>query len=146
MTNLITILVAIVVGVAVTTQAQISGILEQKFSVFDSVVITYGGGGLIILAIAILRTFLGSYNWSNYLVLPWYSIFSGACGLVIVAGIAYCVSRLGLAATFGLIIAFQFFLASILDSYGIGLEPRPMNLSRFLGVGLLMAGALLFLK
>ena len=146
MTNLIPVLVAIAVAIAANLQGQISGILERKFGVFDSILVIYLGGGLLILAIAIFRTFFGSYSWSNYLSLPWYSILAGASGLVIVGGIAYCVSRLGLTATFGLIITFQFFLASVLDSYGIGLEPRPMNLSRFLGVGLLMAGSLLFLK
>lgn len=146
MTQFITLFVVVAVGIAVTIQAQAMGILEQKFGVFDSIVITYAGGGLFILAIALLRTLFAGYTWSNYSLLPGYAILPGICGLVIVGGIAYCVSRVGLLATFSLSLAVQFSLGSLLDAYGIGLDPRPMNLSRYLGVGLVLAGAILFLK
>ncbi|MDB9517964.1 DMT family transporter [Roseofilum reptotaenium CS-1145] len=146
MTQFVTLLVVVAVGVAVTLQAQVMGILEQKIGVFDNIVMTYAGGGLLILAIALLRTVLAGYSWSNYSLLPGYAIVPGICGLVIVGGISYCVSRVGLLATFSLSLAIQFFLGSLLDSYGIGLDPRPMTLSRYLGVGLVLAGAILFLK
>ncbi|MDJ1178951.1 DMT family transporter [Roseofilum sp. BLCC_M91] len=146
MTQFITLLVVVAVGVSVTVQAQVMGILEQKLGVFDNIVITYGGGGLLILAIALLRTLWAGYTWSNYALLPGYTILPGICGLVIVGGLAYCVSRVGLLATFSLTLAVQFFLGSLLDSYGIGLDPRPMTISRYLGVGLVLAGAILFLK
>ncbi|MDJ1176501.1 DMT family transporter [Roseofilum capinflatum] len=146
MTQFITLLVVAAVGISVTVQAQAMGILEQKLGVFDNIVITYGGGGLLILAIALLRTLFAGYTWSNYGLLPGYAIVPGICGLVIVGGIAYCVSQVGLLATFSLSLAVQFALGSLLDTYGIGLDPRPMTLSRYLGVGLVLAGAILFLK
>ena len=146
MTKLIGLLVAVCVGIAVVMQAQITSILERKYGVFESVFIAYIGGALVISIIAIFRSFSGEFNLGNYRDLPWYSIFAGACGLIIVGGIAYGVSRLGLVATFGIILAVQFSLAAVLDNYGIGVDRQPLDLTRFLAIAFLAIGAALFLK
>ncbi|MDY6803152.1 MAG: DMT family transporter [Cyanobacteriota bacterium] len=146
MTKLIGLLVAVCVGISAVTQAQITSIIERKYGVFDSVFIAYIGGALVISIIAIFRSFSGEFNLGNYLDLPWYSIFAGACGLIIVGGIAYGVSRLGLVATFGIILAVQFSLAAVLDNYGIGVDRQPLDLTRFIAMVFLAIGAALFLK
>lgn len=146
MTKLIGLLVAIFVGIAVVMQAQISSILERKYGVFESVFVSSIGGALVIIVIAIFRSLSGDFNLGNYRDLPWYSIFAGICGLIIVGGIAYGVSRLGLVATFGIILAVQFSLAAVLDNYGIGVERQPLDLTRFLAMIFLAIGAALFLK
>lgn len=146
MTKLISLLVAVCVGISVVTQAQITSILERKYGVFDSVFIAYIGGALVISIIAIFRSFSGEFNLANYRDLPWYSIFAGVCGLIIVGGIAYGVSRLGLVATFGIILSVQFSLAAVLDNYGIGVDRQPLDLTRLLAMIFLAIGAALFLK
>jgi uncharacterized membrane protein YdcZ (DUF606 family) len=146
MTKLISLLVAVCVGIAVVTQAQITSIIERKYGVFESVFVAYIGGALVITIIAIFRSFYGDFNLGNFRDLPWYSILAGICGLIIVGGIAYGVSRLGLVATFGIILAVQFSLAALLDNYGIGGERQPLDLNRFLAMLFLAIGAALFLK
>lgn len=146
MTKLIGLLVAISVGISVVMQAQITSILERKYGVFESVFVAFVGGALVIIAIAIIRSFAGEFNLGIYRDLPWYSIFAGICGLIIVGGIAYGVSRLGLVATFGIILAVQFSLAAVLDNYGIGVDRQPLDLTRLLAMVFLAIGAALFLK
>ena len=146
MTKLISLLVAVGVGIAVVMQAQITSILERKYGVFESVFITFVGGALAITIIAIFRSFNGDFNLGNFRDLPWYSIFAGISGLIIVGGIAYGVSRLGLVATFGIILAVQFSLAAVLDNYGIGVDRQPLDLTRLLAMVFLAIGAALFLK
>ena len=95
MTKLISLLVAICVGIAVVIQAQITSIIEGKYGVFETVFVTSLSGASVIIAIAIFRSFSGDFNLGNFRYLPWYSIFAGTCELIIVGGIAYGVSRLG---------------------------------------------------
>ncbi len=78
---------------------------------------------------------------------PWYTLSAGLVGLIIVGTISYTVPRLGLSKAFTIIVASQFLVASILDHYGlIGAAVRPMDLSRLVGMALLVVGVWLSVR
>ena len=61
--------------------------------------------------------------------------------MIIVGTVGYVVPRLGLATGFTLIVAAQFVMAALIDHFGwFGSTVRPMDVSRLIGLGLLLAG------
>jgi transporter family-2 protein len=82
--------------------------------------------------------------WQN---VPWYTLTSGALGLVIVGTIGYTVPRLGLTTAFTMFVASQLTAAVILDHFGIlGATVRTIDLPRISGLVLLVLGVWLILK
>ena len=71
----------------------------------------------------------------------------GALGLVIIGSISYTVPRLGLAAAFTILVATQFIAGALLDHFGLlGAEVRPLDLSRSLGIVVLLLGTWLIIR
>jgi transporter family-2 protein len=78
---------------------------------------------------------------------PWYAYSSGALGLVIVGAIGYSAPRLGLVATFTIIVSAQFIVAALIDHFGVlGAATHPLDFSRMLGIALLLAGIWLTMR
>ena len=145
MTNLLWLsLVAAVGGLAVTVQAHLMGLMEQKAGTLESVFVTYAGGGLLIcLPILLAR----GGRLAGLSGLPWYAYTTGACGLVIVGSIAYTVPRLGLVTAFTILVAAQFILGAVFDHYGLlGAAVRPIDLTRLLGMAVLLLGVWLIIR
>ena len=68
-------------------------------------------------------------------------------GLVIVGTIGYTVPRMGLSKAFTIIVATQFIVAALLDHFGLmGAAVRPMELTRLLGIVVLILGVWLIMK
>ena len=62
-------------------------------------------------------------------------------GLMIVGSIGYVVPRLGVAKGFTLIVASQFVIAALIDHFGFfGAVVRPMDLTRIMGLSLILLG------
>ena len=138
------IMVAIVGGISVALQAQVMGLLDKGIGTLEGVFITYAGGGLLISAILIIMRVGNLGAWQS---VPWYAYSSGALGLVIVGAIGYSAPRLGLVATFTIIVSAQFVVAALIDHFGIlGAATRPLDLSRMLGIALLLAGIWLTMR
>ena len=138
------IIIAIVGGISVALQAQVMGLLDKSIGTLEGVFITYAGGGLLI---AIAMIFMRGGNLGAWQSAPWYAYSSGALGLIIVGAIGYSAPRLGLVATFTIIVSAQFVVAALIDHYGIlGAATRPIDLSRMLGIALLLAGIWLTMR
>jgi len=138
------ILVAAIGGISVAFQAQMMGLLDKSIGTLEGVFITYAGGGLLI---ALVLIFMRGGNLAVWRSLPWYAYSSGALGLIIVGAIGYSAPRLGLVATFTIIVSCQFIVAALIDHYGIlGATIRPLDLSRILGISLLLAGIWLTMR
>jgi transporter family-2 protein len=136
--------IAIMGGVAIALQGQFMGLLERALGTVTGVFITYAGGGLMIALILIV--FRGS-NLKNWQGVPWYAFSSGILGLIIVGSIGYVVPRLGVAKGFTLIVASQFLIASLIDHFGFfGAVARPMEMTRSLGLCLMLLGVWLVVK
>ena len=138
------IILAGIGGIAVAIQGQFKGLIDKNIGTLESVFITYTSGG-ILAAVAMIASRGG--NLKAVQTLPWYTLSSGLVGLVIVGTIGYTVPRLGLSKAFTIIVASQFLVASILDHFGLlGAAVRPMDLSRLVGMSLLVVGVWLIVR
>ena len=131
-------IIAVIGGISVALQAQMMGLLDKSIGTVAGVFITYAGGGLLI---SLLLIFMRGGNIGAWQSVPWYAYSSGALGLIIVGAIGYSAPRLGLVATFTIIVSCQFIVAALIDHYGIlGATVRPLDVSRMLGISMLLAG------
>ena len=138
------ILVAAVGGMAVALQAQLMGLMDRDIGNIEGVFITYCGGGVLIIGLMLL---MHGGNLGAWRSVPWYAFSSGVFGLLIVASIGFSVPRLGLVASLTTIVAMQLIVGAVLDHFGLlGAVPRPLDLSRILGMGVLMAGICLTIR
>lgn len=138
------ILVAALGGVAVTLQGQFMGMLSQRMGTLEAVFLTYGSGGV---AIALLLFLMRGTQLAALISAPWYTYTTGLLGLVIVGAIGYTASRLGLVATFTVMLASQFLLAVALDHVGwLGAFHRPLDWSRGIGILVMLGGVWLTLR
>ena len=132
------IFLAFIAGLAVTLQGQFMGLMDRALGTKESIFITYASGGLII---TLLMLATGGVNLKNWQGVPWYAFSAGILGLIIVGSIGYVIPRLGVAKGFTLIVATQFVIASLIDHYGFfGAAVRPMDITRLLGLGLMLVG------
>ena len=145
MPNYITVIaVAAFGGIAVALQGQFMGLMDQRLGTKASVLITYGSGGLVIALAFLLSGGWSLKGWQN---VPWYAFSTGLLGLFIVGSISYTVPRLGLTAAFTIAVASQFILAAVMDHFGLlGAAVRPLDLSRSLGIGILILGVWLIVR
>jgi transporter family-2 protein len=142
--NALLIIIAIIGGIAITLQGQFMGMMDQGIGTKESVFITYASGGVII-SLFLLANHGGNLRaWHS---VPWYSLSAGLLGLLIVGTIGFVVPRLGLAPGFTLIVASQFVVAALIDHFGLlGAAVRPIDLSRALGLAVLLVGVWLIMR
>jgi transporter family-2 protein len=114
--TIVVLIVAILGGAAAVIQAQLNGIMDKGMGTIESVFITYGVGGIVIALIMLLKR---GGNLSAFPTLPWYVVFAGICGLVIIGSISFTVPRIGLVAMITILVATQFILGALIDHYGI---------------------------
>ncbi len=144
MISAIHVIVAFISGVAVTLQGQFMGVMDRTIGTKESVFITYGSGGLIV-ALAMLISRGG--NLKAAAGVPKYALTAGVLGLIIVASIGYVVPRIGVARAFTLIVASQFFVASLIDHFGLfSAEIRPIDGTKLSGLALMLAGVWLVVR
>ena len=138
MSSAFLIFLAIVAGLAVTLQGQFMGLMDRALGTKESIFITYASGGLVITLLMIIT---GGGNLKNLQGVPWYAFGAGILGLIIVGSIGYVIPRLGVARGFTLIVATQFVIAALIDHYGFfGAAVRPVDITRMLGLGLMLIG------
>jgi len=136
--NTLTLLIIIVAisGISMTLQAQFTGLMDKQIGTLESVFITYGSGGLLIGLAMLLNRGGNLAAWQG---VPWYALFAGVLGLVIVGTLGYSTARLGLVTALTIIVASQFINGAFLDHFGVlGADLRPLNLTRISGIGLLL--------
>ena len=138
------VIIATIGGIAVALQAQFMGVMDRSIGTLESVFTTYGSGGLLIV-IAMLVNRGG--NLSAWKSVPWYALTAGVLGLIIVGTIGYSTPRLGLVTTFTIFVASQFIVGALIDHFGIlGAELRPLNLTRLVGMGVILLGVWLTVR
>lgn len=140
----LSLLIAAAGGVAITLQAQFMGIMDQTLGTRESMAITYGSGGLLmILAILAVR----GGNLAAWKTVPWYVSTAGLLGLVIIGSIGYTVPRLGIVTVLSVLVVAQFTAAALIDHYGwFGAIVRPVDWTRLLGMGIMLLGAWLVIR
>ncbi|MEB3251950.1 MAG: DMT family transporter [Cyanobacteriota bacterium] len=144
MNTIVVIGLTVLAGVAVIVQGQIMGLITQTLGPLENLCITYAGGALVVGLAALVARGGQLKDWAS---LPWYAFTPGLLGVIIVSTIGYMVPRLGLVTGFTLFVASQFMVGVLFDHYGwLGAEVRPLDLSRALGLGLVMVGIILLVR
>ncbi len=138
------IIVAAIGGITVAIQAQFMGLIDKQLGTLESVFITYGSGGLIVGLVMLLSR---GGNLAAWQTVPWYALFAGVLGLVIVGSIGYSTARLGLVTAMTVIVAAQFIAGAVVDHFGVlGADLRPLDLTRLSGMVLMLLGTWLVVR
>ena len=140
--------VAMASGVAIGFQSTLTNWAGRLIGpVRSGLLINFAGGAiaaLIVLAAGLLtvaRPMQGLTRSASMVV-----IAAGALGLVIIAGAAYALPRVGIAAGLATIIFGQMIVALFVDTFGWGgAPPLPLQLERIAGVAMLLVGTWLVL-
>ncbi len=141
---LVIILIGLIGGMAVGLQAPMSSMISQKLGVLESIFIIHLGGAIAVL---IPMLIFGTGKISNWRTVPWYALVAGAFGLVVIFSMSYMIPRIGVATALIILLAGQIFIGSILDHFGLlGAAVRPMDLTRVLGLAVVLTGVWLSMK
>ena len=78
---------------------------------------------------------------------PWYALWAGALGVIVVVAVTVTIPRVGVAATVGIVMTAQLIVAAWLDHNGfLGSAIHTFDGMRAMGMTLLVAGTWLVLK
>jgi transporter family-2 protein len=140
---LLALIGALLSGVAVGIQASLVSAAEKTAgAILAGLLVNFMGGvaaGLLLIAFYI-RYGSGSFSVIHAPTLG-LIVVSGIFGVGIIAGIAYSLPRVGIAAGLSTIIAGQMAVAIIVDTFGLtGGQPIPLNWMRIGGLALLALG------
>jgi bacterial/archaeal transporter family-2 protein len=140
---IIIILIGVMGGVAIGVQSPLASMISQRLGVLESVFIVHLGGALV--ALVPLLIFGSKFNqWRS---LPWYTLGAGAFGLVVIFAMSYMIPRVGVAPALIILLAGQLLMGSVMDHFGwLGAVQRPIELSRVLGLSVVLAGVWLTVK
>ncbi|WP_293003423.1 DMT family transporter [Nevskia sp.] len=143
---LIPMLLALAAGAVLPFQAVLNGQLRGLLgSPFAAGLVSFSAGTLLLLAIVLLlRT-----PWpANVAAVPWYLwVAGGTLGVGYLIMSIWLPPMLGVALTFGLIVAGQLAMSLALDHFGwLGVAQHAINPWRVLGAALIVAGVILIRK
>ena len=139
------ILVGLAGGVAVGLQSPLASMLSQRLGMLESVFIVHLGGAIISLVPLLLL--YGGGKLGLWRTAPWYALGAGFFGLVVIVAISYTIPRVGVAAAITSVVAGQILVSALLDNFGLlGAAVRPLDVSRALGLGVVMLGVWLTVK
>jgi transporter family-2 protein len=139
------IALAVAAGLAGAVQAAVMGELGGRAGVFPA--LAFSGVVAVVIGLALLlvarQSFRGLSDVARQPVWLW---TGGALSVLIILAITVASPRIGLAATIGIIIAFNLGMAALIDRFGwFGFDRIAITWTRALGLALLGAGAALSL-
>lgn len=140
----VSILLTVVAGVSIVIQQALNAHLRTAIgSAAWSGVISYFVGLVAIAAFAlVLREPLPSLG--TMAGSPWWAWSGGVFGAIFISLAILLIPQMGAATFIALLVAGQMLTSMALDHYGwLGLEQRPVDLPRLIGVCLLIAGVVL---
>jgi len=138
------ILIGLFGGVAVGLQSPLAGAMGQRVGGISSSLIIHVSGVIFSALFLILR---GGENLKDWRTLPWYMLCAGIFGVLLYMTISVTLPRLGSTMMVVLIIIGQLLTGVIIDHFGLlGVTTRHLDLSRALGIAVLVIGAYLIAK
>ena len=143
-TLLFILLIGLAGGIAVGLQGPLASIITQKMGMMESAFIVHFGGAVAAL---IPLIFIGGGKLGLWKSLPWYTLFTGVLGLVVLSAVSYAIPRIGVAGAITSIVTGQILISALLDHFGwLGADIRPLDGTRLLGLGIVMLGVWLTVK
>jgi transporter family-2 protein len=141
---LLIILIGLAGGVAVGLQSPLASLISQRLGLLESVFIVHIGGAIVALIPLLI---LGGGKLAQWRSVPWYALGAGIFGLIVIGAISYMIPRVGVAAAITTIVAGQLLVGTLLDHYGLlGAAGRTLDLTRLLGMGVVLLGVWLTVK
>src|SRR5438105_4059397 len=139
--NVLTILIGILGGVAVGTQASVAGQMSRRVGGTATSFIVHLGGALLSGVLLIAR---GGERIQEWRRLPWYMLASGAFGVVLYLTLSRTIPRFGATTALVLLLVGQLLTGMVLDHFGLfGLATRTLDGWRIVAACLLLVGAYL---
>ncbi|MDP1544621.1 MAG: DMT family transporter [Anaerolineales bacterium] len=140
---IIIISIGLIAGMAIGVQAPMSSMITQRMGMLESVFIIHLGGAIA----ALIPLFIWGSKFSQWRELPWYTFGAGAFGLIVISAMGFMIPRIGVAPSLIILLAGQLVIGSALDHYGwLGAVQRPFEVSRLLGLSVVMLGVWLTVK
>jgi transporter family-2 protein len=131
-------------GAAVGLQSPLASMMSQRLGVLESVFIVHIGGAVAAL---LPLLWLAGGRLKEWRSVPWYALGAGFFGLVVIAAISYILPRVGVAGSIVAIVSGQLLVGAVLDHFGLlGAAVRPLDLTRLLGLGVVLLGVWLTVK
>ena len=137
------LIIALLIGLAIGTQASLNSAAGKiTGAALTGLLVNFFGGTVAGLLLFMVYVRQGK---ATFTAIPTPAlgimVVSGLLGIGIIAGIAYALPKIGIAAGLSTIIAGQMAVAILVDSFGLaGGEPIPLNWTRIGGFGLLALG------
>ncbi len=133
------IFIGVVSGAAIGLQGPMASIITQKLGVYESVFIVNLGG--VVAALIPMVFIQHGGKFSNWRELPWYVLFAGVFGLVVIAAISFLIPRIGVSPSMMLIILGQVVIGAVLDHFGLlGTIQRTFSFKQLAGIGVMLLG------
>lgn len=144
MNNLFYIAIAITIGASLALQPSINVVMARTL-----------GSPLLAASISISISFIlvlliwltwgkGAGDLTQVRVLPWWVVVGGIIGVVVVVGSIIVAPVLGIVLFFICIVAGQLLGSTLIDQFGVfGMQVKPINIKKLLGISLVLAGAVL---
>ncbi len=141
----VAVALAVAAGLAGAVQAAVMGELGGRAGIFPA--LAFSGVVAVVIGLALLlvakQSLRGLGDVARQPVWLW---TGGAFSMLIILAITVASPRIGLAATIGIIIAFNLCVAALIDRFGwFGFDQIAITWTRGLGLVLLGAGAALSL-
>lgn len=141
---LVSVLIGLLGGVAVGLQNPLAAQMGRRLGFLESAFVIHLGGAILA---GIPLALMGGGGLGRWREVPWYVLWAGGLGVVLVSAVSYIVPRIGIATAVSLIVATQLGVGVLLDHYGVlGLDWRPLEPARAAGMALLLAGCWLVLR
>lgn len=135
------IIIGLIGGVAVGIQSPMAGSMGQKVGGTASSFIVHLSGAILSGVFLFIK---GGEKIRDWHTLPWYMLFAGIFGLILYQTISVTLPRLGSTMMITLVIIGQLLTGMVIDHFGLmGVAVRPIDLSRILGLVVLLAGGYL---
>lgn len=145
--NYLFLILAFLVGVAITVQAGVNANLRQAMGNPILAASISFGSGLIALLLMLLATGGSVPSADAIKQVSWWKWMGGLMGAVYMITVIVSVPKIGTANLVSLSVAGQLVAAIILDHYGfMGFALHPANGWRLLGILLIITGVLLVVR
>ena len=109
------LLVGILGGIAIGFQNPLASLMASRIGLVQGAFIIHLSGAIVG---GILVLILPAGQLAAWRSVPWYALWAGALGLVVIVAVSISIPRVGVAATVGTIMTGQLLVAAWLDHNG----------------------------
>lgn len=140
----IVVFLVVLGGIAVAFQGPLASLLTNRLGLIESVFIVHLSGAVAMVVPLLL---MGGGALGRWRSVPWYALGTGALGFFVVWGLSSGIPRLGVGASFMLLVLGQISIGLLIDHFGwLGVEVRMINPIRIVGVLVMLVGVWLVVR